>query len=90
MRFLFGSLVGSVSGFDAVPLPSISVRICYPHDLDLPFFATTAVVPEVGTGSGGLRVGSDLLLYDGNGDGILLLVVSLREGVYGRLVSIHP
>ena len=90
MRCLFGILVGGASSFDAVPLPSNSVRICYPHDLDLNLFATAAVVPEVGTGSGGLRVGSDLLLYDGVGDGVLLLVVSLHEGVYGKLVSIHP
>ena len=89
MRLLFGSLVGGVSSFDAVPLPSNSVRICYPHDLDLHFFATAAMVPEVGTCSGGLRVGSELLLYDGGGDGILLLVVSLHEGVLGRLVTIH-
>ena len=90
MRFLFGGLVGGVSSFDALPLPSYSVRICYPHDLDLHVFATAAMVPEVDTGSGGLRVGSDLLLYDGGGDGMSLLVVSLHEGVYGRLVSIHP
>ena len=82
MRCLFDILVSGASSFDAVPLPSNCVRICYPHDLGLHFFATAAMVPEVGTGSGGLRVGSDLLLYDGGGDGILLLVVRLHEGVY--------
>ena len=48
------------------------------------------MVPEVGIGFGGLRVGSDLLLYDGGGYGVLCLLVGLHEGVDGRLVTIHP
>ena len=90
MRFLFGGLVGGVGSFDAVPLPSNSVRISYSHDLDLHFFATAAMVPEVGMGFGGLHVGSDFLLYDGGGDGILCLFVGLHEGVDGWLVTINP
>ena len=62
----------------------------YSHDLDLHLFATAASVPEVGIGFGGLRVGSDFLLYDGGGYGVLCLLVGLHEGVDGRLVTIHP
>ena len=48
------------------------------------------MVAEIITSSGGLRVGSHLLFDDSGGDGVSLLDVSLHEGVYGRLVSIHP
>ena len=72
-----------------VSLPSYSVRVSNSHDLDLHLFASAAVVPEVGVGLGGLRVGSDLLLYDGGGYGVLCLLVGLDEGVDGRLVSVY-
>ena len=89
MRFLFGILLCGLRSFIEVPLPSDCVRVCYPHGLDLHFFAADEAVTEIITSSGGLRVGSHLLFYDGGGDGIPLLDVSLHEGVYGRLVSIH-
>ena len=85
-----GVLIGSVGVFYADSLPSHSMRMNYSHDLDLHLFATAAVVPEVGIGFGGLRVGSDFLLYDGGGYGVLCLLVGLGEGVDGRLVTIHP
>ena len=87
---MFGVLIGSVGIFNAVSLPSRSVRMSYPHDLDLHLFATAAMVPEVGIGFGGLRVGSDFLLYDGGGYGVLCLLVGLDVGVDDKLVTIHP
>ena len=89
MRFLFGSLLCGIRSFIVVPPPSYSVRVCYPHDLDLHVLARDEVVAEVLTSSGGLRVGSHHLFADGGGDGVLLLGVSLHESVYGRLVPIH-
>jgi len=65
VRWLFGVLIGSVGIFYAVSIPSHSVRMSYPHDLDLHGFATAAMVPEVNIGFGSLRVGSEFLLYDG-------------------------
>ena len=71
-------------------LPSYSVRVSNSHDLYLHLIATAAMGPEVGVGLGGFRVGSDLLLYDGGGYGVLCLLVGLNESVGGRLVPIHP
>ena len=82
-------MVGGVSSFNVVPLPSYNVRVCYPHDLDLHFLARGEVVAEVLTSSGGLRVSSHLLFDYGGGDGVLLVGVSLHEGVHGRLVPIY-
>ena len=76
--------------FSVVSLPSYSVRVSNPHDLDLHLIDTAAMGPEVGVGLGGFRVGSDILLYDGGGYGVLWLLVGLNEGDDGGLVPIHP
>ena len=90
MRLLFGSLLCGLRSFVEVPLPSYSVRVWHPHDLDLHFLAGDEVVAEVLTSSGGFRVGSHLLFDDGGGNGVSLPGVNLHESVYGKLVSIHP
>ena len=73
-----------------VSLPSYSVRVSNSHDLDLHLIAGAAMDAEVGVSLGGFRLGSDLLLYDGGGYGVLCLLVGLHENVGGKLVTIHP
>ena len=73
-----------------VSLPTYGVRVGNPHDLDLHRVAIPAVVSEFSVGFGGFEGGSDLLLDDGGGDGIICDFASFDEGVDGGLVAIDP
>ena len=54
-----------------VSLPSYRMRVGNPHDLDLHLVAKAAMVAEIVVSFCGFQVGSDLLLDDGGGDGVL-------------------
>ena len=86
---MFGGVVGSCGGF-VVSLPSYGMGISDPHDFDLDPVVRVAVLSEVVLCFGSFQVGSDLLLDDGGGDGIVSDLAGFDKGVDGGLVAIYP
>ena len=81
-------MVGRCGRFVA-SLPSNSVGVRNPHDFDLHPVVGVAVSSEVILCFRSFQIGSDLLLDNGGGNGIVGVLVGLDKGVYCRLMAVY-